>query len=109
MKNVLQPRLTELQERAMWAMLRLGTVQAHMPVDDNDPPWVVMSTIRALRAKGLVHLEERGRLRVIAPGNREMASPLLWDASLTRAGQEWVGARVVEIEGLASPSETATV
>lgn len=102
-------RLTDLQERAMWSMLRLGTVSAHMPVDDADPPWIVVSTIRALHAKGLVRMEERGRMRVMSPDRRQFQSPLLWEATLTRAGEEWLADKTAEIEGLPTNPSGVTV
>lgn len=102
-------RLTALQERAMWALARLPRLTYATRLEDGtDPPWVVMSTVRALHRKGLVDLDIRERMSV-ATQDREWQSPIPWDAILTRAGQEWVAAHMVEIEGLASPPPVAMV
>lgn len=110
------PHLTPLQERAMWAMARLSKVTYATRLEDGtDPPWVVMSTVRALHRKGLVDLDVRERMVVTTSSSDDQApvvewrSPIVWDACLTRAGQEWVAVRMVEIEGLAPPPPLATV
>lgn len=101
--NSALPRLTGLQERAMWAMVNLGMVTSSTRVDDKDPPWIVASTIRSLHRKKLVTLDERGRLGITATEGMAYQSPLIWEARLTRAGQEWVAEHMVVTEGLPSP------
>jgi hypothetical protein len=85
-------KLTPTQERVMWAAYRHGGLNQFTRLGEG-PHWseryAPVSTVRALGSWGFLQTDIRERMRVHV-GDQVHESPHIWEASLTRKGEEWV-------------------
>lgn len=91
--------VTPVQERALWLLYRRGTVDTFTPPPDDGGKRLGWPVIHNLTLKGLVESKRfddwvvRGD-HEYESGTQEYRSPAMWEARLTRAGQEWIGDRL---------------
>jgi hypothetical protein len=103
------PRVSETGAQALWALYRAGvlTTLGQWAFVDNDGR-VKGQTIKSLAVRELAHVVHKPPLRVTS-GERVYSSVMQWEATLTRAGQEWIAQQIVKTEGLPTRGKRPTV
>jgi hypothetical protein len=93
-------RVTPNQQQALWAVYRAGTLttlnQWEYVANDGR---VRGQTINGLWTRRLVEARHLPPLRVTAD-QRIYSSVMQWEATLTRAGQEWIAEQFMKDQGL---------
>lgn len=91
--------VTPHQERTLWYLYRSGTLDTFSPAPDDGGKRIGWLAIDNLTLKGLVESRRFETWTVrgsheYESGVREYRSPAMWEARLTREGEEWIAERL---------------